>query len=249
MLKDDPDSSWETLARRDAYFGVLAEDKYSADKLNANHRNDFFLSGRDHIDAVIGEIERRFGRIPRGSALDFGCGVGRLVIPLARAFDSVVGVDVSPSMIDEAKRNCESAELGNVEFVLSQDDFAAHEGGYDFVNTYIVLMHIPTNRGMKILGRLIDAVNDGGAAAIQLLFARETNLLVKAVAKIRRNFWPLHYAINILSGKEWNYPLMQMNHYNMNRVLALLHKKGIRTLAVELSKRSTHQSATIMFKK
>ena len=249
MLKDDPDSSWEALARRDAYFGVLAEDKYSADKLNADHRDDFFLSGRDHIDAVIGEIERRFGSIPRRSALDFGCGVGRLVIPLAREFDSVVGVDVSPSMIDEAKRNCESAGLRNVEFILSQDDFAAHDSGYDFVNTYIVLMHIPANRGMKILGRLIDAVNDGGAAAIQLLFAREANIFVKAIAKIRRNFWPLHSAINVLSGKKWDCPLMQMNHYNLNRVLTVLHKKGIKTLAVELSKRSTHHSATIMFKR
>ena len=34
-----------------------------------------------------------------GRALDFGCGVGRLTQALARRFDTVVGVDVSPQMV------------------------------------------------------------------------------------------------------------------------------------------------------
>jgi 2-polyprenyl-3-methyl-5-hydroxy-6-metoxy-1,4-benzoquinol methylase len=36
--------------------------------------------------------------VNRKAALDFGCGVGRLSQPLARYFDRVVGVDVSPEM-------------------------------------------------------------------------------------------------------------------------------------------------------
>ena len=41
---------------------------------------------------------------PRGRALDFGCGVGRLTQALARRMESVVGADISPVMIDLAQR-------------------------------------------------------------------------------------------------------------------------------------------------
>lgn len=40
----------------------------------------------------------------RGVALDFGCGVGRLTRALAAFFDRATGVDISSSMIEEAKK-------------------------------------------------------------------------------------------------------------------------------------------------
>jgi ubiquinone/menaquinone biosynthesis C-methylase UbiE len=249
MFKDNPDSSWEKIAKRDAYFGVLSEEKYRIDRLSADHKEDFFLSGRHHIDKIIEQIEHRFGQFPRRSALDFGCGVGRLVIPLAREFDSVVGIDVSASMIEEAKRNCKAAGIQNIELILSGEGLATEQRRFDFVHTFIVLQHIPANRGVEIIARLVDAVNDGGAAAIHFIFTRETNSVVKLFAKLRKHFKALHYAINILSGQRWDYPQMQMNHYSLNAVLPMLYKKGVKIFAVELTKHTTHYGAVIMFKR
>ena len=42
--------------------------------------------------------------VPHGQALDFGCGVGRLTQALARRVARVVGADISPVMIDLARR-------------------------------------------------------------------------------------------------------------------------------------------------
>ena len=53
----------------------------------------------------------------RRAALDYGCGVGRLTLPLAERCEHVYGVDVSPSMLREAARNAARMGLPNVEWV------------------------------------------------------------------------------------------------------------------------------------
>ena len=58
------------------------------------------------------------------SSLDFGCGVGRLIIPFARVFEHVTGVDISPAMLEIAQRNCLEQGIHNVEFVRSDDELS-----------------------------------------------------------------------------------------------------------------------------
>ena len=44
--------------------------------------------------------------------LDFGCGVGRVAIPLARRFEHVVGLDVSPGMLTRAAEAAQRQGVG-----------------------------------------------------------------------------------------------------------------------------------------
>jgi SAM-dependent methyltransferase len=48
--------------------------------------------------------------------LDVGCGIGRVAAALAPRVRSVLGIDVSPAMVDEARRRCTAS---NVEFTTS----------------------------------------------------------------------------------------------------------------------------------
>jgi len=66
----------------------------------------FFESGRGHVEAVLASCKRYFGEgfQPR-RLLDFGCGVGRVLLPFAELCEAVVGVDISESMLAEARRN------------------------------------------------------------------------------------------------------------------------------------------------
>jgi len=61
-----------------------------------------------------------------------------MVIPLAGISESVVGVDVSESMLNEAKRNCESLSIKNVSFVKGDDNLSALNCKFDFIHSYIV---------------------------------------------------------------------------------------------------------------
>src|SRR5712675_1004123 len=53
---------------------------------------------------------------PDLTALDVGCGIGRLETALAPRLRAITGIDVSPGMIAEARRRC--AGLGNVGFTV-----------------------------------------------------------------------------------------------------------------------------------
>ena len=66
---------------------------------------------------VIGLLERWDVLPAGGRALEIGCGIGRLLGPLAERLDGVVGIDVSPRMIEAATRR--TAGLQGVRVALS----------------------------------------------------------------------------------------------------------------------------------
>ncbi|WP_311264623.1 class I SAM-dependent methyltransferase [Priestia aryabhattai] len=46
-----------------------------------------------------------------GIILDLACGTGRATIPLAKAGHSLIGVDIHPSMLQEAQKKAEALKL------------------------------------------------------------------------------------------------------------------------------------------
>jgi SAM-dependent methyltransferase len=52
-----------------------------------------------------------------GQLLDVGCGPGVLVLPLARLFDQITGLDPEPGMLQAAERRCQQAGVTNVRWV------------------------------------------------------------------------------------------------------------------------------------
>ena len=141
MIADNSDKSWETLGRTDPYYGVLTSERFRSKNLDASARDEFFASGSQSMVDLLKNIEGKLGPIARGSALDFGCGVGRLVLPLAAelGFESATGVDISPSMLAEARKNADRAGLKNIEFVVSDDGLSRLQGTFDFIHSFIVL--------------------------------------------------------------------------------------------------------------
>src|SRR5262245_31636893 len=104
--------------------------------------DEFFATGAGEISGAL-DVARELGLPVRyGRALDFGCGVGRLTRALAARFESCVGVDVSPKMVDAARRLNDG--VPNVEFVVNRDpDLRAFAtGSFDLVYSSIVLQHL-----------------------------------------------------------------------------------------------------------
>ncbi len=63
---------------------------------------------------------REHARLAGGSILELMCGTGRVAIPLAQANLHVVGIDIAPAMIDQAKTAAATAGLEQqVEFVVA----------------------------------------------------------------------------------------------------------------------------------
>jgi SAM-dependent methyltransferase len=61
---------------------------------------------------VVGWLHEAGAIGPETRVLDFGCGIGRLAAALAPVVRSITAVDISPAMIEQARRRC--AALRNV---------------------------------------------------------------------------------------------------------------------------------------
>lgn len=219
------DKAWERFGKVDPYFGVLADEKFSVGRIDDN-REAFFASGTAIARRILKDFERHFGSIPRGRALDHGCGVGRLSLPFAREFSEVLGLDVSQSMIVEARLNAERAGIGNLHFEAADDALSKATGEFDFVNSLMVLQHVPVRRGLTILSRLLDKIAPGGGLHVHLSI-RTDRLRSRALWWLSHHVPGVKIWQNICAGRPWNAPAMQMNNYPLNRIAVLLAAHGI----------------------
>jgi len=89
---------WTILGERDPFWAILSDTEK---KDGGWDQAAFFQTGVDEIDKVLCTAST-LSPVHYGSAVDFGCGVGRLSQALAAHFERVVGVDIAASMIRTA---------------------------------------------------------------------------------------------------------------------------------------------------
>jgi trans-aconitate methyltransferase len=248
MLARDTDTEWERLARKDPYWAVLTSDQYRSRHLTDEGREEFFSSGREYVDLVMRTVREHVdpGFQPR-RALDFGCGVGRVLVPLAQVAERVTGVDVSESMLAEARRNCEALALPNVELVRSDDDLSLVAGAYDLVHSALVFQHLPVKRGERLFERLIGKVDGGGVCVAHFPYAMHRRR--RMVARVQRY---VPFATNLMSalkGRGFFAPQMQMNTYDLDRLLAVAQRAGAGEVHLRLMDNWGVSSALLFFRK
>ncbi len=157
--------------------------------------------------------------------LDFGCGVGRLTIPLASRSENVTGIDVSPSMLREAEKNCSERKAVNADFRPGLDSLGSDQR-FDFINSYIVLQHIPPDKGHAVITRLLEKLSPGGCGAIHMTYHDGSSLRGVITGFLRKKIQVFNYVFNLIKGDPMRKPYMQMNAYNMNGVLWELQNIG-----------------------
>jgi ubiquinone/menaquinone biosynthesis C-methylase UbiE len=250
VLIRDPNREWEKFGKSEPYFGVITHDKFRKSKLNEQSIFEFFKSGQEHIDYVLDTIRAvDSGFLPR-RVLDFGCGVGRCTIPLARIRKAVVGIDVSASMLQEARNNCRRHSVSNVEFALSEDDNLSQvHGEFDLIHSVFVLQCIPRNNGMRLLRRMAELLSPDGVGAIQILYEREVSRVVKGVGFLRKSVPIVHYFANRVYGKPLTEPLVEKNVYDLNRILGELSRVGCGNVQLSLFNEGVHRYCMLFFRK
>lgn len=220
------DKHWREWGEKDPYFGVLSDPKFRRESIDS-HRDDFFASGEGQIAKVLGRVEMLQAALNRGRALDFGCGVGRLTLPLARRFRETIGLDISPAILAEAQRNAALQGVETVTFAPSDDALSHATGSFDFVNSVIVLQHIPVSRGYGIIDQLLSRVRPGGAAYIHISLKRFQGGLQRAALWVRNQVPLARGPINLAMRRPFGDPPMQMNSYNFADVAAIHTRHGM----------------------
>lgn len=240
------DKDWEKWGAIDPYFGVLSSDEFHASKLNTATRQQFFDLGRDHIERIVRTIRDNFDSDFRPvSALDFGCGVGRLVIPIAALADNVVGVDVSSSMLAEAAKNCNEANIQNVDFI---EALKLYDLGLEFelVHSFIVFQHISWRRGRILIQELSERVKPGGYLAIHVFTSCKASRIVRWLVQLRYIFPPLNWMRNVVRNRPIFEPAMQLHVYDLKKIASdLVARKFGTPLLIEEPTGSDFDSAIL----
>jgi SAM-dependent methyltransferase len=205
---------WDDLAAREPYFAVLTEERFLG-KLDDERRRDFFATGEADIRQLLELLAERGFEVVPGRALDFGCGVGRLTLPLARRFRSVTGVDVSPRMVEEAAKNLEVEGIASAAFVTRLDDL---EGSFEFIVSLIVFQHIPVAEGIRQLRLLLRLLAPGGVAALHFTLGRPGSPLRRSARRLRAWSPALHRMLLRLERSPRDLPYMQMNTYDCREI-------------------------------
>ena len=127
---------WERRAREDPFFFVDNRQAYRRPDLAR-----FWEQGEEDLDEFLDRLGLRVE--PTDSVVDLGCGVGRLTRTLAARAAEVQAIDISPRMVELARRH--NAELTNVSWTVGDGRSLAGIGdaSVDAVVCHVVLQHIP----------------------------------------------------------------------------------------------------------
>ncbi|MCV2361769.1 class I SAM-dependent methyltransferase [Paucibacter sp. TC2R-5] len=249
------DIEWERWGADDPYFGVLTSPQFRQQAMTDDARAVFFASGHAHVTQVLNTCRAHL--VPDfapNRVLDFGCGVGRLVIPFASVAHEVVGLDISPSMLAEAARNCHEQSAFNVELLPSDDTLSALDGDFDLVHSSIVLQHVEVSRGRILFEQLVQRIRPGGLGAMQITYGWDIYAdsfgqqpakpagpppklwqVLKGEIKSHLPRKTRSFASGAATSAVAPDPEMQMNFYNLSELMFLLQGAGVSRVYSELT--------------
>lgn len=216
--------NWEGFAGNDPMWAILTDPE----RRGSWDREAFLASGEHAVDELLGHARKLGLAVRPGSALDFGCGLGRLTLPLARRFERAVGVDVARGMVEQARDV--AAGQGNVSYVWNPEPHLRcfESGSFDLVCSLITLQHVPPEAAFAYVAEFVRLLSPEGVAVFQA-----TSRYVGPRGKRLLRRLP-HWLISL----PWRWAnrtpyFMEMNELPRERVERTVAGAGGRLLAVE----------------
>lgn len=236
---------WEQLAELDPFFVALSDKRHAHGGWDPSR---FIESGRPEIDRIFERLEElHLSPARTESALDFGCGPGRLTQALAERFSEAHGVDVSARMLEIAQELAAGRDACH--FHRNEDtDLALFEAGrFDFVYSSKVLFHLRPKVQLAFLREFYRVVRPGGLVCFGVsLFAQSGSIRdrwyyrYRAVRRRLINRQNQYYAMRALRfSPRWLYrtfglrPMMPMYTVEEARIIDALAACGAEIVAVD----------------
>ena len=158
--------AWQDWGRIDPMWAIVTDPERDHSRWEVDQ---FFASGQATVDDLW-QVATGLGLPARSQrGLDLGCGVGRLTRALGAHVDTVLGLDISRSMVDRARRFHEG--YPNLAFAVHERDDLADfaDGSFDVVCCLLVLQHLPSMAAIeRYLHELVRVLAPGGLLMLQL---------------------------------------------------------------------------------
>jgi len=230
--------NWNELGRTDPLWAILSYPDKKGGKWNIE---EFFKTGVNEISTVMDYLKKNNITYARKKALDFGCGVGRLTQALAPYFDEICGVDISPSMIELAKKF--NRYPGSCRYILNEYDHLriVPDNSIDFIYTNIVFQHIEPVYTKRYIKEFLRIMAPGGLAMFQVITGQVGTVYHKTVfAKLRGSLkrvtpqFALRLYRRVLNRSGWpddvGQPIIEMHCMNEGEMMDVIHNGGGKVL-------------------
>lgn len=107
---------------------------------------------------MVGRILRLTGAGAQSRVLSLGCGIGDTELLLARHVREVVGVDLSPAAVRQARADAARLDIGNAHFV----EGTTADGIFDVVIAIFFLHHLPDDALAELPKNVAALLERGG---------------------------------------------------------------------------------------
>ena len=227
-------ANWDKLGQIDPLWAVLTDPGKENRQWNVD---EFFETGEREIKVVLDRLDSLHMNIGWSTALDFGCAVGRLTQALATRFDQVSGVDIAPSMIEQANQFNKHGH--RCRYILNEVDHLSvfADDYFDFVYSNITLQHMHPKYIRKYLTEFARVLKPGGAMVFQLPSERSrgTTPIKRFVRLVVPEYvidWIFHARVR-LTALSRGLPVMEMYGIRQEKVVDFLSKIDVETAALE----------------
>ena len=160
--------AWEHMGNEKAHYSVLSSEDYMPEKLDASI--EFFWQSGDIEAAQAIRALDLYGasQLDEKVCVEYGCGVGRVTVNLAKHFNQVHAYDISHNHLEHARARAKVVGASNIEFHECADDFRVALEPCDFFYSVIVLQHNPPPVIMALIRIALTALKPGGLAMFQV---------------------------------------------------------------------------------
>lgn len=156
---------WDTFGRQDPFWAILTDPSRRGNRWPVD---EFFETGRLEVAELMRDAERLGVPRARLRALDFGCGAGRLTQALGDHFETVLGIDVAPSMIDLARAHNRHGARCAYEVNDRPDLSRWPDQSFNLIYTSRVLQHIEPRYSTAYVREFVRVLAPGGYLSFDL---------------------------------------------------------------------------------
>lgn len=226
--------NWDVFGKTDPLWAILtAPDKKDGKWDEA----EFFKTGEETVRLVMEEVGSLKIKPARKSALDFGCGAGRLTQALAKYFENCSGVDIAPSMIEVANKYNKCGERCRYYLNEADDLRLFKDNSFDFILSFIVLQHMRPEYSKNYIKEFLRVLAPEGLAVFQIPGELRGNLKRSAFSIMNKL---MDAGINLSGGRKARskpdgefVPKMEMYGVPEREVLELLKRNGGKIIEVK----------------
>ncbi|PWT84834.1 MAG: hypothetical protein C5B58_04065 [Acidobacteria bacterium] len=168
QLWDRVRRAWESLGDERLFHSVLTDDRYLPSQFG-DFAAEFWQSGEVEAWDLAGHLAS-LGLVNLEDAvvLEFGCGVGRVSIPLAAIARSVVAYDISERHLEFARKRATALGRTNMQVLAIGSGLPVDFEPCDVFYSRIVLQHNPPPIIGEVIKRLIRSLRSGGVGVVQV---------------------------------------------------------------------------------